>query len=66
MTAPDSDFEPINLPVFDQPQKEWRPKAVSWEEVMRETEPFRRYYLEHFDSPEKRLKDKNPKPFRMD
>jgi len=33
---------------------------------MRETESVRRYYLEHYDTPEKRLRDKNPEPFRMD
>ena len=25
---------------------------------MEETEPLRRYYIEHFDTPEKRLRDK--------
>jgi hypothetical protein len=38
----------------------------NWQTVIEETEPLRRYYLEHFDNPEKRLRDKNPKPFRMD
>ena len=26
---------------------------------------FRDYYMRHFDSPEKRLRDKNPVPFRL-
>jgi hypothetical protein len=56
----------INLPVFDEPQVEWRPESVVWERVIEETEPLRRYYIEHFDSPEKRLQSKNPTPFRMD
>ena len=59
-------FEPLNLPVFEKAQIKWRPKTVDWEAVMDETEPLRRYYLEHFDSSEKRLRSKNPKPFRMD
>ena len=32
---------------------------------MAQTEPQRRFYMKHFDSPEKRLRDKNPTPFRM-
>jgi hypothetical protein len=27
---------------------------------------LRRYYLEHYDTPEKRLRDKNLEPFRKD
>jgi hypothetical protein len=56
----------LSLPVFDKPQVEWRPKVVLWETVIEETEPLRRYYLEHFDNPELRLRDKNPNPFRLD
>jgi hypothetical protein len=59
-------FEPFDLPVFDVPQIEWQPGNLSWEAVMRETESVRRYYLEHYDTPENRLRDKNPEPFRMD
>ena len=59
-------FEPFDLPVFDKPQIERRPGNLSWEPVMRETESLRRYYLENYDTPERRLRDKNPKPFRMD
>jgi hypothetical protein len=58
-------LEPLDLPVFGTPQIDWHPGAVDWQTVIEETEPLRRYYLEHFDSPEKRLRDKNPKPFRM-
>ena len=25
----------------------------------------REHYMQHFDSPEKRLRDKNPEPFRL-
>ena len=56
---------PFDLPVFEVPPME-RPANLSWEAVMRETELVRRYYLDHYDTPEKRLRDKNPEPFRMD
>ena len=59
-------FEPFDLPVFEVPAMEQRPANLSWEAVMRETELVRRYYLDHYDTPEKRLRDKNPEPFRMD
>jgi len=58
-------LEPLDLPVFGARQVEWHPGAVDWEAVMDETEPLRTYYLEHFDSPEKRLREKNGMPFRM-
>jgi hypothetical protein len=58
--------QPERLPVFDKLQKRWRPKLVDWGAVMDETEPLRQYYLDHFDTPEKRLRGKNPIPFRMD
>jgi hypothetical protein len=67
MTPSSADFEPhLKFPVFDIPQKEWRPKTISWEAVIDETEWSREYYLKHFDSPEKRLRSKNPKPFVLD
>lgn len=59
-------FEPFDLPVFEVLAREQRPANLSWEAVMRETELVRRYYLDHYDTPEKRLHDKNPEPFRMD
>jgi len=59
-------FEPFELPVFEKPQIEWHPGTVVWETVIEETEVLRKYYIEHFDKPEIRLRDKNPKPFRMD
>lgn len=65
MNTENSDLPQLNFPVFDKPQVEWRPKEVNWEKVMDETEPFRRYYIKHFDSPEKRLRDKNPLRFVM-
>jgi hypothetical protein len=59
-------LEPFDLPVFEGPAVEQRPANLSWEAVMRETELVRRYYRDHYDTPEKRLGDKNPEPFRMD
>jgi len=62
---PKPDFlQPLNLPAFGTPQIDWHPPKVDWQTVIDETEPFRRYYLEHFDTPEKRLREKNPNPFR--
>ena len=55
----------LNLPVFDTPQREHWPRKMCWEAVMDETEPQRRFYMKHFDSPEKRLRSKNPEPFKM-
>ena len=59
-------FEPFDLPIFDIPQVESQKRVLSWEAVMKETESVRRYYLDHYDTPEKRLRDKNPEPFHMD
>jgi len=55
-----------DFPVFDQPQRE-RPRGpVNWAAAQRNFEPLLRYYRKHHDSPEKRLRSKNPEPFRMD
>ena len=61
-----TDWEGFDLPRFEKPQKEWRPRDVIWAKVIDETEAVRKYYLQHFDTPEKRLREKNPEPFRMD
>jgi hypothetical protein len=55
----------LNLPVFAGPQRDHFGWKMTWEQVTAETEPQRQYYMEHFDSPEKRLRNKNPAPFRM-
>jgi hypothetical protein len=67
MKPQSSSIADFDLPVFDKPQAEWweRPR-VAWEDVMRQTAPFRDYYMRHHDSPERRLRDKNPAPFRLD
>lgn len=55
----------LNLPVFDQPLIEWWPMKMSWEDAIRNFAATREYYMRHFDSPERRLRDKNPEPFRL-
>jgi len=55
----------LNLPVFDSPTRKRRLPKMTWEEVTFQTELQRQFYLSHFDSPERRLRDKNPVPFRM-
>jgi hypothetical protein len=55
----------LNLPVFDIPQRDHAARKMSWEAVMAETQAQRRFYMEHYDSPEQRLRNKNPEPFRM-
>jgi hypothetical protein len=53
----------INLPVFDQPQIEPWPVKMSWTAAMRHLERSRRGHAQRFDSPEERLREKNPAPF---
>jgi len=55
----------LNLPVFEVPQRDHWPAKIPWETVIFETGPQREFYMSHFDSPEKRLRNKNPAPFRM-
>jgi len=55
----------LNLPVFDKPLKEPWPMKMSWEDAMRCFATTREHYLKNFDSPEKRLRDKNPLRFRL-
>jgi hypothetical protein len=39
---------------------------MSWSDAMRHFAPFRDYYMKHHDSPERRWRQKNPAPFRLD
>ncbi len=55
----------LNLPVFKEPLAEHWPRKILWAQAVRAMAPFRDYYRRHFDSPEKRLRDKNPAPFRL-
>lgn len=64
--TPDSSSSLFELPAFDVPQIEREPSGVTWERAIRAFESQRLDYMRDFDSPEKRLRDKNPVPFRMD
>ena len=55
----------LRLPVFDQPLIEPWPLKMSWEDAMRSFDPLREHYMRHFDSPEKRSRDKNPERFSL-
>lgn len=61
-----SDPELPSFPVFPEPMRVHLPVNMSWAEVVRYFEPLRKYYMEHYDSPERRLADKVPEPFRLD
>jgi transposase len=41
------------------------PSKMSWLDAVRHFAPAREAYMRHFDSPEQRLHDKNPVPFRL-
>jgi len=53
------------LPVFEEPQIEHWPSKMSWIKAMRHFAAERSHYMRDFDSPERRLRDKNPDRFRM-
>jgi hypothetical protein len=56
------DFE---LPVFEEPLIEPWPMKMSWEQAMRHFATTRDHYMRNFDSPKKRLREKNPAPFTL-
>ena len=61
-----SDFAiDLNLPKFEAAQVEHWPSKMSWSEAMRIFAPARARYMREFDSPQQRVRDKNPKPFRL-
>lgn len=55
----------LKLPVFTEPQREHWPSQMSWEEAVQSFAAVREHYLLNFDSPEERLRQKNPDPFRL-
>jgi hypothetical protein len=55
----------LNLPKFDAPQVEHWPSKMSWSAAMRAFAPARARYMREFDSPQQRVLDKNPEPFRL-
>ena len=56
----------LNLPVFTEPMREHWPSAVSWADAMTWFDSLRAGLAEPYASPEERLRDKNPIPFRLD
>jgi hypothetical protein len=59
-------FELPELPVFERPQQEPWPLAISWLEATQQMAPFRDYYMLRHDSPLNRFQNKNPEPFILD
>ena len=55
----------LNLPEFEARQVEHWPSKMSWSEAMRAFAAARARYMREFDSPQQRLRDKNPEPFRL-
>lgn len=55
----------LNLPEFEAAQLEHWPSKMSWSEAMRIFAPERARYMREFDSPQQRVRDKNPEPFRL-
>jgi hypothetical protein len=55
----------LDLPAFDVPQVEHWPLAMSWSDAMRHFAEARDRYMREQDSAERRLRDKNPEPFRL-
>ena len=55
----------LELPVFEEPLIEHWPSPISWSHAMRVFAPYRDYYMRRFDSPEKRLRARNPEPFSL-
>lgn len=53
------------LPVFEERQIEHWPSRMSWSDAMRNFAPARERYMREFDSPENRLRTKNPARFRL-
>ena len=55
----------LNLPAFEAAQVEHWPSKMSWSEAMRIFAPARARYMREFDSPQQRIRDKNPESFRL-
>jgi hypothetical protein len=55
----------LNLPEFEEPQLEHWPSKMSWSDAMRSFADSRVRYMRESDSPQQRLRDKNPEPFRL-
>lgn len=55
----------LRLPVFAESQREHWPSRMSWTQAMRHFASARADYMRDFDSPEARLRSKNPARFTL-
>ena len=55
----------LNLPEFEARQVEHWPSKMSWSQAMQAFAAERARYMREFDSPQQRLRDKNPEIFRL-
>lgn len=55
----------IDLPACDEPMREHWPLEMTWSDAMEHFAPARERYMRGFDSPEQRLRAKNPERFRL-
>ena len=55
----------LRLPVFTAAQWEHWPSSMSWAEAVRHFADARVDYMKRFDSPEARLRSKNPARFTL-
>ena len=55
----------LQLPVFSESQREHWPSPMSWAQAMRHFARARADYMRDFDSPEARLRSKNPARFTL-
>jgi hypothetical protein len=66
MTNESSFAVDLDLPAFELPQAEHWPSKMTWSDAMRHLAPARERYMREFDSPEERLRSKNPERFILD
>lgn len=55
----------LALPIFEVPLIEPWPARISWLQAVQHFAAARAQYMREFDSPEKRLREKNPALFRL-
>ncbi len=55
----------LNLPVFTEPMLEHWPSKTTWADAMRWFDRLNASVPHAKPSPEERLRDKNPEPFRL-
>ncbi len=55
----------FDLPVFTERMREHWPSGIAWEDAMRWFDSLRYGLPQPFPTPEERLRDKNPEPFRL-